>query len=351
MSWNPNLARVVRRRAASLGLAVVQRGSCFTLFSGDSQLVSGDLSVVEAYVAARYEGRRPGPAPLTTPSEWQSWIALFVREQKSARRSAGSIRLRVAHLAQLARRHPEMGPLTVTRDDLVGYMAEHAQEWTPRTAHSVRTSLRVFFGLIYDLGHRPDNPASRLASIRVPRSVPRPCPDYVIERAYRTVRDDAVRLAIRVAVETGMRRGEIARLRPADVIGQPGNYSLFVVGKGGHERTVPIADDLAEMIIAVPTDYVFTRRDGTQMTSDRLGLLMSQALPGEWTAHTLRHRFATMAYQVDTDLRAVQELLGHASPTTTAIYTKVPDNAMRRAAGAARINPAARRELVREPKR
>nr|WP_324684669.1 tyrosine-type recombinase/integrase [Mycobacterium sp. 94-17] len=71
------------------------------------------------------------------------------------------------------------------------------------------------------------------------------------------------------------------------------------------------------------------------MTPRHLGKLITRALPGPWTTHTLRHRFATMAYQASSDLRAVQELLGHTSPVTTAIYTKVADEAMRRAAIAA----------------
>jgi site-specific recombinase XerD len=54
---------------------------------------------------------------------------------------------------------------------------------------------------------------------------------------------------------------------------------------------------------------------------------MSATLPDGITAHQLRHRFATAAYAHQRDLRAVQELLGHASPATTARYTAVPDRA------------------------
>lgn len=64
---------------------------------------------------------------------------------------------------------------------------------------------------------------------------------------------------------------------------------------------------------------------------------MSELLPGRWTAHTLRHRFGTVTYAADHDIRAVQELLGHASVATTQIYTAVPDDAKRRAALAASL--------------
>jgi site-specific recombinase XerD len=57
--------------------------------------------------------------------------------------------------------------------------------------------------------------------------------------------------------------------------------------------------------------------------------VIGSLLADGWTAHTLRHRFASLCYAHERDLRAVQELLGHASITTTQIYTAVPDGAMR----------------------
>ena len=69
--------------------------------------------------------------------------------------------------------------------------------------------------------------------------------------------------------------------------------------------------------------------DGQAMTPAHIGKLVSAALPDGWTCHKLRHRCATVAYHATRDLRAVQELLGHAKPETTARYTQVPADAMR----------------------
>jgi integrase len=113
--------------------------------------------------------------------------------------------------------------------------------------------------------------------------------------------------------------------------------------RGGHERTIPISDSLAEALLDRAAGYVFPSLDrwgkplGTHLTSHHLGKLVAAALPGTWTTHALRHRFGTMAYQGTHDIRVVQELLGHASPITTAIYTKVDNEAMRRAVDAARL--------------
>ena len=64
------------------------------------------------------------------------------------------------------------------------------------------------------------------------------------------------------------------------------------------------------------------------ITPAHLGKMIAAVLPAGWTTHTLRHRFATKAYKSGRDLRAVQELLGHMKPETTAIYAAVPDGAL-----------------------
>jgi integrase len=63
--------------------------------------------------------------------------------------------------------------------------------------------------------------------------------------------------------------------------------------------------------------------------------LIADALPGDWTAHTLRHRFASRAYRGSRNLRAVQRLLGHESVLSTERYTAVDDDEIRAAAASA----------------
>lgn len=335
-SQTVNRARIARRRAQQLGLRLVQSGATVTLFDGAEIVLSDDLTTIETYLAQRYRRQPPGPRETPPPQQWQLWLEVFVAEQKAAKRRPTSTRTRVAALTKFAHCYPDSDPLTVTRDVLISYLGNG--EWKPNTAHSVRTSFRVFFRLLCDLGHRRDDPARTLPAVKIPRAVPRPCPDQVVREAFSDAADDRVRLALRIATETGLRIGEIARLRPADVIGGVGSYWLHIVGKGGHERTVPISDALAEVILSTPTTHVFPATvGGGPITSGHLCRLVAKALPGGWTAHTLRHRFATKAYESSKDIRALQELLGHVSPTTTAIYTKVSNDALRSAAMAATV--------------
>lgn len=79
--------------------------------------------------------------------------------------------------------------------------------------------------------------------------------------------------------------------------------------------------------------FVFpsVRTPSGHLSPDALGDLVSDLLGPGWSGHTLRHRAAADWYAVDRDLRAVQELLGHADIRTTQRYTPVPAGAMTRA--------------------
>lgn len=335
-----NQIRNLRGRARRIGLTITKQGDSFTVSDDVGAVFVGTLAGADAWIGTRFSGRPPGPARYDIPERWQPWIDLLVTDMRAAKRSPDTIRLRVERLAAVARSCPGSDPLTMSRTDLVNYMAAN-QSWTPEYAHSVRTSLRLFFGLLQDLEVRPHDPARRLPRIRIPRGVPRPCPDGAIRDALDHDTDPRVRLAIRLGAEAGLRRMEIASMRRDAVEGWPGEFHVHVRrGKGGHARVVPIGDDLANQLRASgdgASTYVFAARGGGHVTPQHLGKLIRDALPDHWTAHTLRHRFATVAYQASGDLRAVQELLGHQSVATTAIYTKVADDSMRRAAAATRL--------------
>jgi integrase len=335
-----NQIRTLRARAQKMGLTVAKQGEAFTVSDGTGSVFVGSLAGAETWIGARFVGKPPGLARYDIPELWLPWIELLVKDLRAARRSPDTIRLRVERLAAVARACPDSDPLTITRAELVDYMAAN-HSWTPEYAHSVRTTLRVFFGLLQDLELRPHDPARRLPRIRIPRGVPRPCPDGAIREALHEVTDSRLRLAIRLGAEAGLRRMEIATLRRDDIEGCVGDFRVHIRrGKGGHARVVPIADDLAQQLRASgdgSSAYLFPSPAGGHVTPAHLGTLIRKALPDRWSAHTLRHRYATVAYQSSGDLRAVQELLGHQSPATTAIYTRVADESIRRAAAATRL--------------
>ena len=158
---------------------------------------------------------------------------------------------------------------------------------------------------------------------------PRPAPDSAWSAAL-AIADPRVRLMLRLAAEAGLRRAEIARVHRRDLtVGHTG-ATLLVHGKGGKLRALPISDALAAAI-ARADGYLFPGDEDGHLSPRYVGKLMAGALPDHWTAHTLRHRFATRAYRGSRNLRAVQTLLGHSSVATTERYTAVDDDEIRAA--------------------
>lgn len=239
-----------------------------------------------------------------------------------------TITVRRHHLHQLAAGFEHTSPWDLTFDDLIDWFAR--QSWAPNTRRSYRTTLRAFYSWGMATGRTTESPAHLVPPIRVPRGKPRPTPEIVYREALERA-DDRTRLAIMLAAQCGLRRAEVAAVRTDHVVADLVGRALRVTGKGGHVRIVPLPDELADLIEARPAGWLFPSPAGGHLTPHHLGKLIARCLPGDWTTHTLRHRCGTVSYAATRDLRAVQELLGHQKPETTAIYTQVPDESVRAA--------------------
>lgn len=276
----------------------------------------------------RKGGRVPKMLPHSEIVSWATWL-------RAAGRPETTIGLRTYHVSRVMA-ELDGDPFTVTTEQLVHYLG--AQAWSLETRRSYRASLRVFYAWAQATGRRPDNPAALLPVIKLPRAMPRPIPEAMYQQSLRGA-DADVRFMILLAAHAGLRRGEIARARREDLVPDLFNGSLRVLGKGGHQRMVPLSTELERLIRTAPPGWLFPSpapdRSGMHVTAGHVGVVVSRALPDGWSCHTLRHRCATIAYQVTRDLRAVQELLGHAKPETTARYTMVPIDAMRACVDAA----------------
>ena len=118
----------------------------------------------------------------------------------------------------------------------------------------------------------------------------------------------------------------------------------MVHGKGSKERMVPVSGGLAALIElgaaghtpgSSASGFLFPGETGGHLSPYWVGILCSRALPGVWTLHSLRHRFASKAFRGSRNLRAVQELLGHTSLDVTQRYCAVDDDEKRAAMMAA----------------
>ena len=145
-------------------------------------------------------------------------------------------------------------------------------------------------------------------------------------RALAQVDNPRDRLALLLAGAAGLRRREVAELRREHL---DADGVLWVTGKGGVTRDIPLCGELLDLVRATPDGWLFPGRFAGHIHPDSLSKIMRRALNGESSAHRLRARFATAAYSTSYDIRAVQDLLGHSSMDTTQRYVAVSSDAKR----------------------
>lgn len=205
-------------------------------------------------------------------------------------------------------------------------------------------SLSTFFRFLVLEGRLSDNIAKLLVAPAVWDRLPTVLSPGAVERLLEAP-DPATRLGRRdralleTLYATGCRASEVAGLRPVDLDLKSGVARC--IGKGNKERRVPLGsravaalesyirlDRPALVAFRPDTGTVFVSKSGRPLS--RIGLwsivkrsARSAGLPATISPHTLRHSFATHLLAGGADLRAVQEMLGHASIATTQIYTRV----------------------------
>lgn len=286
----------------------------------------------------------------------QYWISAFLDAQAAELDAAQNTRLAYARdlsdfadwLAGRARHFSE-----VTQDDIETYLVHCEAQGLARSTRARRLSaIRQLYRFAFEEGWREDNPAIRLKGPGKDKKLPDTLSveevEALIEAARRPGRDRLRNTCLmELLYATGMRVSELVGLPVASARGNPG--MLLVKGKGGKERMVPLSgparEALAEwlehrdgeeaeaMDAGKPASrYLFPSRGAAgHLTRHRFyGLIKELAVrggisPSKVTPHTLRHAFATHLLANGADLRAIQEMLGHADVSTTEIYTHVLD--------------------------
>ncbi|MBX9615549.1 MAG: tyrosine recombinase XerC [Caulobacteraceae bacterium] len=290
-------------------------------------------------------------APFSADGALSAWLEHLAHERRLSPRTLEAYgHIGRLYLAFLERHRGEPQRLadlgTVSAAELRAHLAERRSGDQPLNARSLSQTLsaiRTFHGF---LDRRCDTPAPQLALVRGPRvkpSLPRPVSadqarGMIAEPAldpdaepWEALRDAAV---LSLLYGCGLRISEALSLTRADA---PLPATLRITGKGGKTRMVPVLPVVRTAVEAAlaaqpfplgPSDALFRARRGgplsprhVQATVQRLrGRL---GLPASATPHALRHSFATHLLGAGADLRSIQELLGHASLSTTQKYTAV----------------------------
>ncbi len=262
---------------------------------------------------------------MVTERRWLNLCELWITWLQSGGARPLTIRNRAHYFGVLASQYRTRTPESLDGDDLAAVVGRDG--WMPETRKSARATVRSFYGWMQATGRVPRDPSATLPPVRVPRAIPRPVPVATFTTAVAGA-DARTRLILQLARFAGMRREEIARVHTRD-IGDDG--WLTIHAKGGHTRRVPLHPVLLQQLRAAPPGWLFPSRYGRHLTAGHVGKLASDALPDGWTLHTCRHRAGTDWYAVERDIRAVQELLGHASVATTQRYVQIPDDSLLKA--------------------
>ncbi len=229
-----------------------------------------------------------------------------------------------------------------TTSDLLTFLA-----WLKSNGASGRTlarkisSLRTFFGWLNSEGILAQDPSELLEGPRLPRRLPKTLSYEEIRSLLESpdprdpfgLRDKAL---LELLYATGIRISEAAGLRLASVNFEVGYIRLF--GKGERERVVPLGEVARNWLLRYLRDgrgyflkgrsseYIFLGKGGKPLTRQRLWQIIKAharkvGIAQKLTPHVLRHSFASHLLAGGADLRAVQMMLGHASLSTTQIYT------------------------------
>lgn len=171
-----------------------------------------------------------------------------------------------------------------------------------------------------------EDPTRRLIRPRLQRRLPRPISEAHLVRALASA-PPRIRPWFYLAAYAGLRAAEIANVRREDILDRATPPMIIVTdGKGGKQRLIPLSPVVLDALRPMPArGWLFPREDGqpgpnapwliSQKSSTYLHRIGIDA-----SIHQLRHRFGTAIYAASKDLRVTQELMGHASPITTAGY-------------------------------
>ena len=288
---------------------------------------------------------------MTAAEALQAWLEYLAHERRASPRTLEAYGEGVRrYLAFLQQHHG--GPLvlsdlgSITAADVRAFLAfrrEGARPLSPRSLSQALSAIRSFHRFL-DRRLGVANPALELVKgPRVKPSAPRPVTEDqargLIQEADSDPDQEPWEAARDVALLTllygcGLRISEALSLKRKDA---PLGPSLRVLGKGAKVRIAPVLPQVAEAIDAYarvlpfalePDEPLFRARRGGPYPPRRAQDLMQRlrarlGLPASATPHALRHSFATHLLGAGADLRSIQELLGHASLSTTQRYTGV----------------------------
>mgnify|MGYP002561241176 FL=1 len=283
-------------------------------------------------------------------NHWQESIRDFSHylriERGLSPRTAQSYALDLEKLRLYVQQHcPQNAPWELTFELLEGFVRECAQQGlSPRSLSRLVSAVRGFYRFLNVENYTEENPALLLETPRTGRRLPDVLTVEEVDRLIAAIRLDEPqgernRTMLELMYACGLRVSELTELHLSDLFFAEG--FIRVRGKGSKERFVPInarAIRLVQSYIDTVrshqevssrwADTVFLSRRGTGLSRAMVFTIIRRAaadagIEKKVSPHTLRHSFATHLLEGGADLADIQAMLGHASITTTEIYTHI----------------------------
>jgi integrase/recombinase XerD len=235
-------------------------------------------------------------------------------------------------------------PLTIGKDEVQQFIYEIAKTVNPRSQARLISGLKGLFNYLVFEDYRKDNPMDLIETPKIGRKLPDTLSEDEINRLIGAIdlgkpQGERNRAILETLYGCGLRVSELINLKLSDLFFDEG--IILVTGKGNKQRFVPISE-VNKKYINLYNDYIrkqqkieighedflFLNRRGKQLTRAMVFEIIKRLakkinLKKKVGPHTFRHSFATHLLQNGADLRAIQQMLGHESITTTEIYVHV----------------------------
>lgn len=238
----------------------------------------------------------------------------------------------------------------LTREDVEGWLATRHRLSAATRRHNL-SNVRSFCQWLTRRGYLPVDPTAELPPVRVPRYLPRAIGAPKVAKLLQAAPDARGVLMCLLMVQEGLRCCEVSRLQLGDVDWE--GRTLRVVGKGEHQRLLPISEETWAALQSYLAEHPATsgplvrsyRQEWHSLAPDTIsGMVsewMSRAGIKRWardgvTGHALRHSAATDMLRAGAHLRDVQHALGHAHLATTEVYLPLVVHDLRSAMGGRR---------------
>ncbi|MBU2973542.1 site-specific tyrosine recombinase XerD [Zobellia sp. B3R18] len=238
----------------------------------------------------------------------------------------------------------EDGPKQIKKETLQQFIYEVAKTMNPRSQARIISGLKSFFNYLVFEGYREDNPLDLIESPKIGRKLPDTLSEDEINSIIGAIdlskaEGERNRAMLETLYGCGLRVSELVDLKISDLFFEEG--FIKVTGKGDKQRFVPISEVNKKYITIYRNevrvhqdikkgfeDILFLNRRGRQLTRAMIftiikSLAVAINLKKSISPHTFRHSFATHLLQNGADLRAIQQMLGHESITTTEVYVHV----------------------------